>query len=455
MKCSMQLGTVITLTLSFVLSAAAAQAAPITGNLELWLKADAGVEEAIGDPAESGDSVRRWLDQSGNGRIVEQTTGSKQPVYSTTGVNGQPAISFNGENQWLSTGAIASLGSSDLTIFAMVTGADDSTETNQEQGIFTDKSWNGLVLERTTYGSGSLSLYTNYSSSGDHFSAAGLPTTGFPAKLVGARKVLSTSAALYQDGAEIASVTSGTVLNTYTGGTIYVGNNLTAGEDYTGYHGYIAEEMVFSRALNDSERIIVENYFASKYGTTTANDHYAGDTQGYTSDVFGIGRQTGSAASSSGESAGLSLTATSSLDEGDWLLAGHKVAANSIVSVNGEGVLLGDRWDRVWSLDQTGTVDAQLVFDSVDAGLGSLNGADQYSLIYSPTNAFNWSVLVSSGLVSGDTVTFSLTAAQLADGFFTLGINIASIPEPSTFVLLLVGMAALLSRRKRNGGRVA
>lgn len=36
-------------------------------SLQVWLDANVGVEEGAGDPAEAGDTVTAWLDQSGNG----------------------------------------------------------------------------------------------------------------------------------------------------------------------------------------------------------------------------------------------------------------------------------------------------------------------------------------------------------------------------------------------------
>src|SRR4026209_3010754 len=96
---SMTMSAVVVAILLFL--DAPAWAAPIAGNLELWLKADAGVEEAIGDPAEPGDTVLRWLDQSGNGRILEQTNAAKRPDYLASPINSKPALEFNGTNQWM------------------------------------------------------------------------------------------------------------------------------------------------------------------------------------------------------------------------------------------------------------------------------------------------------------------------------------------------------------------
>ena len=48
----------------------------VTTSLELWLKADEGVEEAAADAAEDGDSVLNWLDNTINTNDAAQATGS-------------------------------------------------------------------------------------------------------------------------------------------------------------------------------------------------------------------------------------------------------------------------------------------------------------------------------------------------------------------------------------------
>jgi hypothetical protein len=49
-----------------------------------WWSADYGVLNAVGPDvaATAGQSVRRWLDRSGNGNHFEQATGLKQPLFS-------------------------------------------------------------------------------------------------------------------------------------------------------------------------------------------------------------------------------------------------------------------------------------------------------------------------------------------------------------------------------------
>src|SRR5687768_12184418 len=82
-----------------------AWAVPMT-NLELWVRADVGVEEASGDAAEDGDDVPIWRDQSGNNRhlnVGPNTTfvSPIAPGFDADAANGAPAVVFNQPNEQL------------------------------------------------------------------------------------------------------------------------------------------------------------------------------------------------------------------------------------------------------------------------------------------------------------------------------------------------------------------
>ncbi|NQX60788.1 S-layer homology domain-containing protein [Paenibacillus qinlingensis] len=77
-----------------------------TANLDLWLKADAGVT------ADANGKVSQWADQSGKGNHVTQATATKYPSLVTDAVYGKPAIRFTGDvggssNQFLSKDLVA------------------------------------------------------------------------------------------------------------------------------------------------------------------------------------------------------------------------------------------------------------------------------------------------------------------------------------------------------------
>jgi len=71
-------------------------------NMLAWF--DAGTPESVLNsvapdvPATDGQTVRRWLDLSGNNYHLNQATGAYQPVLEVTGLNGRRAIRNPGSN---------------------------------------------------------------------------------------------------------------------------------------------------------------------------------------------------------------------------------------------------------------------------------------------------------------------------------------------------------------------
>jgi hypothetical protein len=62
------------------------------------------------------------------------------------------------------------------------------------------------------------------------------------------------------------------------------------------FNGDIAEIILYNTALNDAQRIIVENYLSAKYNLPIANDYYTAHAPAYTQDVQGIGTTDGTVA---------------------------------------------------------------------------------------------------------------------------------------------------------------
>jgi hypothetical protein len=81
-------------TVTFSVAATGMTNLPIvsSGTMQLWLKADAGVE------TNQADLVSEWVDQSGHGNDAYQPTGTQQPLLEyPAAINFGPAIRFNGD----------------------------------------------------------------------------------------------------------------------------------------------------------------------------------------------------------------------------------------------------------------------------------------------------------------------------------------------------------------------
>ena len=82
--------------------------AALTG-LQLWLDAsDAStIFEDTADLAEDNDSVRIWADKSGNALDASQATVASRPVYRAGEQNGRGVIEFDGADDFLTSGTVA------------------------------------------------------------------------------------------------------------------------------------------------------------------------------------------------------------------------------------------------------------------------------------------------------------------------------------------------------------
>lgn len=81
--------------------------------------ANAGVASTA---AANGDYVSLWMDQSGNGRHFAQTTASKRPTLSSTGINSKPSVLFDGVDDYLNTASTSLSGAFTLFMVFKLTG---------------------------------------------------------------------------------------------------------------------------------------------------------------------------------------------------------------------------------------------------------------------------------------------------------------------------------------------
>ncbi len=201
----------------------------------LWLRSDVGVQTT-----EFG-AVTNWVDQSGNGRHASQTDPNRQPVYSASAFNGQPAVTFDGGDA--ATGDRLSFGGIPMqTIFIVnrvAAGTIDNAGIIGLGGGYNDKS-----LRRADSRN-----WRHVGSDGNDFSN--------PAGSLFAVNGVNTS---------VAEPGVCHVLMAQRGGGTYTYDTIGAGfYDNRSFKGDIAEVIVYSRALTTDERIRVGLYLSQKY----------------------------------------------------------------------------------------------------------------------------------------------------------------------------------------------
>lgn len=397
----------------------------------------------------NGQALTSWADSSGNGRDVSQANSDNAPKYYTNVRNGMPSVRLENGKYLSRAGDLLGAGEGgQVNVFSV-----------QEKNYGSGGSFTAIFGQWDAAGSnrrwaGGLSWSESYQailSSSDGTSVGSQEATGSP----GAPHVNQIwwdmnggPRGIRADGSSVDQNGTSTIYNSGTN------PDFTIGVPSEGANADLYEVVLFNRPVNTAERKIMENYLGSKWDVAVGSDSlYAGKTAengNYDYHVIGIGKEDDGANTLSG-AAGLTVSeSNSSLSIGEYLMAGEKAATNSLVGTllpEGEGVV--SRWERVWAVTKTGSLDATLAFDFSEGGLAPPSAGAAFALLYSSTDGgtFSWLSNLSAS-VAGDTVSFNVLNANLADGYYTLGI----IPEPGTLTLLgcgLVGLVAYAWRKRR------
>lgn len=223
---------------------------PVTSDLYAWY--DAANTSSI--TASSG-LISEWADSSGNGVNAVQATGSLQPAYGPVVVNGVPVPYFNVDRLV----ANASLVGNALTVFTV--GSKES-----QGGTFNYSRWASIwkdgagandynnvnsilgVWANTIYAYGNNATIATISSSAvNTIQNSALRLDGSNVKIWsnGSTATGTTSVSLNADRITIGDASQGT------------------GDSYL--NGFVAEHIIYNRALTDAEVADVQTYLANKW----------------------------------------------------------------------------------------------------------------------------------------------------------------------------------------------
>ena len=192
--------------------------------------------------------------------------------------------------------------------------------------------------------------------------------------------------------------------------------------NYDSYlNGGVAEIIIYKGELDSTDMLIVENYLSTKYNLPLdpAFKRYLDTT--FTHDLIGIGTEQGNNVHPSSIAKEFSLDALNeSLDAPqEYLFA----ASNGIIEIEytddntGEGV---SRWNKIWNLEKTGTIDAKLAFNFSEAGVTALLATD-YVLLYRADSESDFTALTVTGELKYKVLSFELDDADLQSGQYTIG----------------------------------
>ncbi|GAB4527807.1 MAG: hypothetical protein Fur0018_13650 [Anaerolineales bacterium] len=352
-------------------------------------------------------------------------------------LNNQPAVQFDGTNDFLNIPASVIQGKTAFTFFTAFQWNGGSAwqrlwdfGSNTTTNGFVTTSNGGTSTPRfaiTTSGSGGEEQLT--------FSSA-LPTVS--------GQVLDVVWGL-RNGASEASGSAYTLSPASLGSITqhYMGKSIDAANPYL--NTTIGDYIIFSSALNDTEHILVENYLSAKYNVAlSANDVYNGDDAlngDFDLDVAGIG-QYGGNQHTQAHAAGMIVADRNFLhDDGDWLLFGHNVAANTHVTTDlptsGDWATAASpqRWARAFYINVTdnttgtdcttpGTCFVDIIFDFSEGGMGAplpAGPVSNYRLLKRTGASGQFSDIATATAIVGDQVQFLGVDVSLLGSNFTLG----------------------------------
>jgi hypothetical protein len=218
---------------------------PPMDGLALWLVADDG-------PELYGESVTKWHDRSGNGLVLQQSVTSQQPTLMDNALGGRRVVYFDGDDD----GLIVPSGfdfSQGLSIFAML--RMDTVPAVDRCAEILD-----LVGTGDSFMYFMAFAYFRYEAD-NHAAAVNGPALAprvphfvsvihSPAGPDGpAQATLRQDGAVYQDGAKSFPLSKG----------IHFKNGLGGGVDgwCDQFHGYIAELLVYTRAVSYEEEMAI------------------------------------------------------------------------------------------------------------------------------------------------------------------------------------------------------
>ncbi len=411
-----------------------------TSSLKLWVDAADATTKTL-----NSTTVSQWSDKSGNASHGTQSTATKQPTNNATGINSRETITFDGSNDAFNLPNNSVLiNNAPCSFFCLMKPAN-------------------LTGYRSLYcagpGGGFTAFETNGSNLNYYDAADGIHNYNGTATL--------STGTTYIFDANLSAGLAGVLTLNLNGGNDFTSPATTFGSTWGSnpertiggtaiatqfWSGDIGEVIIYNTQLSSAERSIVGSYLGAKWGVSFSGSKYGG-TSSYSDAVIGIGKES-DGSNTSATAGGLTLTDNSALNaNGEYLLAGRNSGSNSVVTADvASGVT--HRWNRIWYLDKTGTLDGanvQIGFDFSDGGMsGSPATASNYRLLYRSGTSGNFSaVTTASSAIAGDNINFTATDANIADGYYTVGTtNSSSSPLPVelvSFSAIAKGNSAQLS----------
>lgn len=262
-----------TVTLLYLLNSTTATAPDSINDLGLWFKADAL-------SASSGAAISNWTDSSGYDRHALNANGSSQPTYQANVLNGQPALYFDGNDDFLQSPY--DIEYKTVTYLAV---ARFTKNWNPGWGAFGHRMY--IMSQFGDFPENASGLFFNWA----EVAGAGKSRISLRVTVEGIGNVQAGTDSNQNEWYLLSGQYDGDYVRLYSSGTLIDQSGLNAGDirnasigfdiarhlattggsDTHRFGGYIAEIILYTRSLTDSERRGVECYLGLKYNLSAGD----------------------------------------------------------------------------------------------------------------------------------------------------------------------------------------
>lgn len=219
-----------------------------TNGLELWLRADDGVEL-------DADGVSTWKDASGKHRDAAQLQPEFRPILVANAIAGKPGLVFDGADDYLKLPSLTTSFAGGVSIFVMLQEAS----LNECEAYF--EAANGQEIDDIHFGDWQKSLIFEVEENWAHDTNYPVPLNE-PALAVAVQN--TTGLTLLRSNSLAAGEGQVNLAPVAERAGVYIGKTLYAG--CVPFDGAIGEMILYSRGVSDAEVLKIEGYLQKKWG---------------------------------------------------------------------------------------------------------------------------------------------------------------------------------------------
>lgn len=217
-----------------------------------------------------GAAVATWADQSPAGNHATQATGSKQPLFNLAGMNGFPAVLFDGIDDWISSDSVGvSLAGNNIPFTVTILWKFNSVATVPAMWNITNPALAVPLNAVRLGGGGNVNLLFGYTPD------SGV-TGGSVSVDIRGHQLLPKIYTFIFDGSQVSAWRNGQAIGfgspsggQSTSNAFTIAAQRTSGTITRPAPATMGGISVFKRALSDIERCSVEKYYSTRFNIPT------------------------------------------------------------------------------------------------------------------------------------------------------------------------------------------